>query len=484
MRQFNLYQRGSTFYVRFKDESTGKYLSGISTGETSERAALATVYGWERDGIPTRDGRSPDSITDTRRLIDKLRTADLSENEARTIVGILNDRGFLASAVLTGDRDAGPVGDYLSRPLADYLAWFWDYDRSPYVQNKLRHGHAITRTHCENRLQYVRTHWKPWIESHPVTLAETTRATLDAFSAHLAGKALAPQTRNHILTAGTAALSYAHDVKAIRDNPADGLTFYSVTHAKRGTLTADEIRALFALDWTSDAAKLASLTAATTGLRAGEIAALTLEDIADDRLHVRRSWSRRDGLKSTKTGEGRAVPLIPAVRDQLREHAAKNPHGAGFIFWSADRDRPLSPRRFYDGFRDALAILSGMTAAEIRAAHRANWKSAQRQEVDPEDATAAERLRAILNGWQERAVSFHSWRHAYTATMAAIVDRRAMTATGHKSAAMFEHYSNHATAEQFREVADAATLAFSRVLQFPGTAGADTTAGDPQGAAQ
>jgi len=482
MRRFSFYTRGKTFYVRFWDEETKSYTPGMSTRETSEKAAYAAVYHYEKHGeLPGRAGDIEDRVT-VHRIIKQMRSADLDPSDAERIVEVLKDRGLIVSAVLPGDRDAGPVGEYLTRSLADFLEWFWNYDGSPYVQNKLRHGHSMTREHCENRRRNVRVHWKPWIEKHPVTLAETTRATLDAFSAHLAEKDISPQTRNHVLTAATAALSYAHDVKAIPDNPADGITFYSVKHAKRGTLAADEIRRLFALDWTSEAAKLASLTAATTGLRAGEIAALTVDDIADDRLHVRHSWSRRDGLKSTKTNEERAVPLIPAVRDRLREYAAKNPHGGSYVFWSADRDRPLSQRRFYDGLRDALAMLEGMTADEIRAAHRYDWRRRENRDPEPGDDIAAGRFREIMDEWQARAVSFHSWRHHYTATMAGIVDRRAMVATGHRTAAVFETYAAHTDAETFREVSDAATLAFSNVLTFPGAVPEDPATGTAEAA--
>jgi len=468
MRHFNLYRRGKIFYVRFKDEITDKWLSAISTGETDERAALATVYGWERDGIPSKGNRSPDSVISTRRLIDGLRGAELADSEVRQILDIFRVRGYLISAVLPGDRDLGPVGEFLNRPLEAYLEWFWDYEKSSYIQNKLRHGHSMGRTHCAERQGYVRNHWKPWLRDNPVTLAGTTRVTIDRFSAHLSGKGLSSQTKNHLLTTVTAALTYAYDVRVLPENPAAGITFYSVNHVKRGTLSQDEIRRLFSLDWTSEVAKIANLTAATTGLRAGEVAALTIDDVKDDRLHVHRSWSKKDGLKSTKTGEIREVPLIPAVRDQLREYAGRDPQKSGFIFWSVDPDRPMDPRRFYDGLRDALALFSGMTAEEVRGARRAQHRRGIKKSVEPTDADAWDRFRAIMDEWQSRRISFHSWRHHYAATMAGIVDRRAMMATGHRSAAVFEVYADHATAEQFREVSDAATLAFSSVLTFPG----------------
>ncbi len=472
MRQFNLYRRGQIFYCRFKDETTGKWLSGISTGETERNAAMAQVAFWERFGIPERGNRSPDSITETRRIIDKLKTADLSPNEAQAVVDLLTDRGFIAAAVMTGERDAGPVAAFLNRPLEEYLLWFWNFDESEYIRGKLRHGHSMTRTHCDNRQRHVRNHWTPWLREHPVTLAATTRATIDAFSAHLAEKDLAAQTRNHILTTATGPLSYAFGVGAIPDNPARGVTFYSVKHTKRGTLTTDEVERLFRLNWPSDAAMLANLTAATTGARSGEVAAIRVEDIGEDRLHIRRSWNRDEArLKGTKTNEERITPLAPALRDQLLAHAARNPHGItgdSFVFWSPNHaDRPLSARRFYDGLRDALAMLDGLSADDVTAAHRAAWVRREERVPAPEDARAEERYRESLDGWKARGVSFHSWRHFFVARMADRVNERAMTAAGHKTRAVYEVYAAHADAETFQRVADAAGEAFAQVIPFP-----------------
>jgi integrase len=46
--------------------------------------------------------------------------------------------------------------------------------------------------------------------------------------------------------------------------------------------------------------------------------------------------------------------------------------------------------------------------------------------------------------------------------------RTVQLATGHKSAAMAEHYADHAQDQHFKGVAAAARDAFGRVLQFPG----------------
>ena len=46
-----------------------------------------------------------------------------------------------------------------------------------------------------------------------------------------------------------------------------------------------------------------------TGMRAGEIQALTVDDLGEDGIYVRRSWPKYDGLKCCKNGEERSVPI-------------------------------------------------------------------------------------------------------------------------------------------------------------------------------
>ena len=309
MGPFNLYRRGKIFYCRFKDETTGKFSSGISTGESDRNAAMATVYGWERDGIPTRDGRSPVSVTETRRIVERLRVSDLSERDVRSIVSTFIERGFLESAVFTGSPS--------SRKLIDYLQEFWDYERSPYVKEKLAHRQRISRKHCYTMARHVKNWWTPYFPQ--IALGELTRENVRDFSLSLSEADIADATRTHIMSAGLTALRWAANNQLISSDPTHGIMRYSGVGKRRDVLTPDEIRVLFSTTWPSQSARLANLTAATTGLRAGEIAALTIDDIYEDRLKIRHSWSPHDGIKCPKNGEVRDVPLLPVIRDALEQ---------------------------------------------------------------------------------------------------------------------------------------------------------------------
>ena len=297
---------------------------------------------------------------------------------------------------------------------------------------------------------WVRTYWKSFFKER--SLSEICRADLKDFSLWLAeSKNLKPKTINNVLAAGTVALRWAHENEVIGANPGDGLVKFSGKAAKRGVLTEQEVERLFTVPWADERARLGSILAMSTGLRAGEVLAVQVRDIGTDRLHVRHSWSDLDGLKSPKTGEERVVPLIEAVREALLGLAKKNPHGVGpatFVFWSADRDnRPMDFHFLLDGLKDALLHLS----------------------LTEEDLKDQAKVQKATEFWKARGVVFHSWRHYFAARMAdQIESRKAMLATGHRGKAVFDAYADHSTEKIFGEVRAVATETFGRLLSFSG----------------
>ncbi len=196
---------------------------------------------------------------------------------------------------------------------------------------------------------------------------------------------------------------------------------------------------------------MGNLLAACTGLRAGEILALRVQDIGEDRLFIRHSFSEAakiDGyLKDTKTHEERSVPLPSSLREELFNLVKQSPHGDGpesFIFFSVSMaDRPMDNHFLRDPLHEMLIILS------------------VGEKASPEDRKKAR------EGWKQRNIVFHSWRHFYAARMAGALDaRKVMTATGHKTEALFEWYAAHATEETFREVSETTNQVFENILEF------------------
>jgi integrase len=286
-------------------------------------------------------------------ILNTIRSSSLTAKDAERVVLALKDQELIETAVIKTSPG--------SESLITFLERFWTFDSSAYVREKLAHGHRIGRRHCYDMKVWVKTYWKLFFTER--RLSEICRANLKDFSLWLAeSKNLKPKTINNVLAAGTVALKWAHENDLIAANPTDGLVKFSGKAAKRGVLTDEEVERLFTVQWADERARLGSILAMSTGLRAGEVLAVQVRDIDTDRLRVRHSWSNLDGLKSPKTGEERTVPLIEHVREALLALAKKNPHGVGpstFVYWSSDRDnRPMDFHCLLDGLKDALLRLS------------------------------------------------------------------------------------------------------------------------------
>lgn len=456
MHRFSLHKRGTRYYVQFWNPETASYTSAKSTGATTRRDARLIVESWIQTGIPDHSTRLRyEDVLRKNTLFSLARDAYLDEESATQLVDILTQRGLIH--VIPTPPDPGIP------PFADFLADFWDYEKSPYVAEKLAYGHRIGRRHCYDMARAVANYWIPFFGTNP-KLDSITRDDLRRFSTQLASFDLSPKTRNNILAAGTTAFGWAYTNELIPTNPAKGLRKFSGKADSRGILSDDEVCRIFALEWKDERARLGNLLAATTGLRAGEIVALQTEDIGDETLSVRHSWSEHDGLKSTKTNEERIVPVLSEVRDALRELARKNPHGwseTSFVFWSSARkDRPVTVDFLSEGLRTILVRLT-LPQSDITAAERAKQRRSRKVAIDASDRLAEQRFDKVRSNWQKRRVTFHSWRHYYSTRMADHLDQRAiMLSTGHKTAEMFEHYANHRNSETLKLVRDTSEHVF------------------------
>ncbi|MDR0585069.1 MAG: site-specific integrase [Treponema sp.] len=187
---------------------------------------------------------------------------------------------------------------------------------------------------------------------------------------------------------------------------------FAGTPAERQILTPTAVTAIFRAEWKDKRAKLANEVAAVTGMRAGEIQALQVQDIGVNCLYVRHGWNRIDGLKGTKNNDCRTVELpFPDLLQELIELAKANPYGINpesFIFWSDRKaDRPMKGELFLEGLRGVL------------------------QKTGFSEDTA-------------KAYTFHAWRHFFTSYMRPRIDEKLLQRqTGHKTLLMLDCYSDH-----------------------------------------
>jgi integrase len=423
-RKFYMHKRGGVFYACLVNQETGLPMSARSTGERDRDAALVVAAGWLRDGLPGKDGkrRKAEAAFDLAGLLRGIRKADLDSGGAMAIVKALKERGLI-------DIGAVPAGKG-SVNFTDFLTQFFDYDKSPYVRDRLAHGHSIGRSYCRESLKVIRLFWDPVFKGR--TLTSVTRNDLKSFSLSLPADKSASY-KNSILNAGLIPLGWAYEEGMIPSDIAKDFERYGGQATKRGVLTVEEAGALFAKPWADGAAMAGNLLSATTGMRQGEVLAIRGGDIGEGVLSVGHSWSAADGLKSPKNGEARRVPLLPEVREALLAQLVKSPHtdipeADRFVFWGL---APNKPR--YDGVFMLAALHSELNAMGI--------------------------------DWRARNIVFHGWRHFYAARMADIeAADKVSRITGHKSRAVFDAYADHVTEAAIRDMGKAAAAVFAGVL--------------------
>jgi integrase len=316
-----------------------------------------------------------------------------------------------------------------NKSLIAFLLDFWDYENSAYIKEKLLHGHSESRRHCIEATRYVKSKWAPYFKKRQ--LDSLTRQDFRDFALSLR-ETRTPKSINNVLSVGIVGIRWAFAEGMIPEDPTRGLIRFTGGESKRDILTEAETVKLFSIKWEDKRAYAGALLAATGGLRAGEVRGIRKEDIGDLILTVNHSWSDFDGLKSTKTGEVRRVPLLPQVRALLIELLEDSPFKElenPFVFYSEVPDKPLSDK-----------VLLNNLKREIKKAG-----------ID-------------LAG---RAVVFHSFRHFYASRISEIMSaEEVMRVTGHRSRAVFDSYASHIEDKNLEEMGKAGAKVFKKILPF------------------
>lgn len=214
----------------------GTLTSNKSTRKESRAEAERVVIEWIVKGnLPTSYGKKGRAKGTTSlefiSVLNALKTIDFTEDEITSIISALKERRIITSAIRPEHKS--------NRDLIEYLEEFWDMEKSPYLKE----------------------------------LEITSRSV------------------RGIVNAIVQPMKYAYNHGLTDINCYDGLIKPAVQYAKREILTMEETRALFNAEWENQTAKLACLIACYTEMRAGEIQALRMQDIGDDRIYIRHSWN-------------------------------------------------------------------------------------------------------------------------------------------------------------------------------------------------
>jgi integrase len=193
-------------------------------------------------------------------------------------------------------------------------------------------------------------------------MAAISTVDVESWLAELRDSGRAPSTVRNVRNAMSAVCRFAVRSGAIRSNPiADVKAAKGRGRREMRFLTAEQIADLAeAID---PRYRLAVLTTAYTGLRAGELAALKVGrvDVLRRRLTVAESTAEVHGAlvtTSPKNGRTRTVPLPRFLADQLAEHLAPIATDPDAYVFTAPKGGQIRHSLFYDRyFKPAAAAI-------------------------------------------------------------------------------------------------------------------------------
>jgi len=313
--------------------------------------------------------------------------------------------------------------------------WFIDGQCS-YMKRREAEGNPIGKTYAKIARGYLDNHILP--EIGDTKLSSITRGHIERFKMNLIEKqpanlkegdekrGLSTSSINHILTTLNVILKEATAHEDIPRNPAEHVKKLKDTAKSKGILTKDEVKKLFLIEridtiWGGDFRHYTlNKLAAFTGMRMGEIQGLQLQYVYSDYISVVHSWERKYGLKGTKTGVSRDVPITEEIHKNLEKVISLSPYKEreDLVFWGPDPQAPIDHRSILDMLYGALENIG------INKKKR-----------------------------EERNITFHSWRHFLNTSMRAIgyPDWKIRLMTGHSTAAMTERY-HHPNLEHFDDM--------------------------------
>lgn len=309
------------------------------------------------------------------------------------------------------------AGTLVSQPkpvrerFGEYAEGFWAWDTCPIIQDRIRRGGHYSRAMANSHAKLTDKHITPFFKDKPI--AAITPADVNSWLLRLPEEhSLSNKSCNNILTIIRQIFDAAVADGLIERNPAKTVKPLIKDGSRYGCFSVQQVKMLFARPWENRHLFIMCRLSAMTGMRLGEIQALTRGQIKPGYLDVNASWANKEGRKSTKSGYGRVVPLDPATMGLLWEILP--PHDEDLMF-TLDGVHPLS---------------GNMVRDELKA-----------------------RMDACGIDWRAERLTFHSFRHFFnTRLVAAGIDGQQIRAVvGHESDDMTEHYL-HLTAEDMEGI--------------------------------
>ena len=214
---FSLTIRGESpfYYVRFRNERTGKFMSWLSTKEKNYSRALRKAWDMYNE--------KADAISELS-FYDTIRKSDYTKEDVQKFLEDFQRKGFLTSFVMNDS----------SLQNVDALEWlcsFWNPDVSEYLKEKARKGKPVHKKHRENSVAFITRHWSGILEGKK--LGELSRADIRRQFDRLDALDLNGNTKNHILRSVLTPLKWAYNNELLPVDLSRGWVMYKCEYKKR-----------------------------------------------------------------------------------------------------------------------------------------------------------------------------------------------------------------------------------------------------------
>lgn len=311
--------------------------------------------------------------------------------------------------------------------LAEYAAsrsW-WVWTKCEYLRGRLARSTAekpaVSHIYADKSLAALKAWILPYHGEKP--LDKITAQDCESLLFTWQAEGLSAKTINNKASIYRIMMDEAERVGIIKASPWRAIRSFVPSKKGKGILTMAEAKKLLDPGTISKVwgghqiYYLASLIAAVTALRQGEILALRREHVHQDHLHIDTSWHSKYGLGPVKTRRIDDIPIPQFLYDSIMSFCKWN----GYILSFSMGERPATASKLTHSLNDAVEKI-GIPTAERR----------------------------------ERRISFHSWRAFANTYFRArgISGEKVRAITRHDTEEMTEHYSAFRV-EDFRDVAEA-----------------------------
>lgn len=281
------------YYCQFRDEND-KYMTAVSTGESSKAAAEAWAYKALEDGSYNKN-------------------------------------------------------NYLT--FEDYSQGWWNPDICEYCKDRSRTGHPLSLRYIKNSKRNLDKKILPYFKGFE--LKDIRFIDIKDWMNSLFDEGINPATINRNLATLKTMLKHATLMGVIPINPAKGIPAFKENPVQKTILSPEQVQLLFDMSkaqeiWEDLFYYTLNILSASTGMRLGECLALQLKNvhINEKYIEVRHSYSPDEGLKDVKNHEIRLVPLSPkssiALESLICSNKITDPNA--LIFKQPERDTPPDSR--------------------------------------------------------------------------------------------------------------------------------------------